>query len=293
MTTTATDLERYDAIPAVHLSPQDLEMIRRQVDVPQGKRPPSDAELTDFGRMCMARRLDPFDRHIYLANFGKGWRGFVGVHGRLVIAFRSGLVEGMEGPFFCGPRVGELARSQPPDWQELWDGEGRPHAAKFVVHRRGMERASPVGIARWAEYGKDRPPWTDKPTVMLGYKAITRALNLVFPDIMPADPERDPDVDIDESVGYVRDERDAEPAYVIHRDERPRAMSAAQVAEIQHLLRELGLEGVERQQVIDGAVGFHVTNTAELNADNADDLLTVLRHERTRRETGDVTPEEF
>jgi hypothetical protein len=183
-------LERYEA-PEVVLSRQDLDMIRRQVVVPSGVRPPSDVELDDFGRACMARRLDPFDRQIYFAPIGGRWTYFIGVHGRLTIALRTGQVDGMEGPLFCHRREG-IERARPPDWDELWDDDAPPHAAKFVVYRKGWTR-HPVGIARWSYYAKATPVWHDHPTLMLGYKAITRALNLVFPDQLPPDSGRDGD----------------------------------------------------------------------------------------------------
>lgn len=290
-----TDLDVY-APPepvAVVLSTQDLEMIRRQVDIPRGKHPPNDAELTDFGRTCMARRLDPFDRHIYLANFGGGWRAYIGVHGRLVIAFRTGLVAGMEGPLFCGPREG-IERAQPPDWQELWDGKGHPHAAKFVVHRRGMDRASPVGIARWAEYGKDYGTWVTNPPLMLGYKAITRALNLVFPDVMPADSDRE--VDVDESVGYVREEPAAastseqgrkfptapEP---IHRPARPDdPPTPTQVATLNQLWRDCEVAGADAQALrvaeVAAALGRDVEPGEVLSAADMDRIITHVTRRR-------------
>jgi hypothetical protein len=289
-----TDLDIY--VPpepvAVVLSTQDLEMIRRQVDIPKGKQAPTDAELTDFGRTCMARRLDPFDRHIYLANFGGGWRAYIGVHGRLVIAFRTGLVAGMDGPYFCGPREG-IERAQPPDWQELWDGKGHPHAARFVVHRKGMDRASPVGVARWAEYGKDYGTWVTNPPLMLGYKAITRALNLVFPDVMPADSDRE--VDVDESVGYVREEPAAaltseqgrklptapEP---IHRSNKA---TPIQIATLSQLWRDcevstaadIGLRLIE----VRAALGRDVDDDYELTRTDMD---KVIAHVEARKASG-------
>jgi len=196
--------------PEVRLSNSDLQMIRRQVAVPRGGQPPTDVDLDTFARVCMAQRLNPFDRQIYLAHIGGRWQPFIGVHGRLVIALRTGQVDGMEGPYFCGPRVG-VERDQPPRWDELWDGEGPPHAAKFVVYRKGWTRF-PVGIAQWRYYafnaGTARTgTWQSNPSLMLGYKAITRALNLVFPDVLPPAPERPSDEpDVDEGDGYRRED---------------------------------------------------------------------------------------
>jgi hypothetical protein len=200
----STDLAVVD-VPEVRLSNSDLELIRRQVNIPRGGRPPTDQDLDGFGRYCMAQRLNPFDRQIYLAYIGGRWQPFTGVHGRLVIALRTGAVDGMEGPYYCHRREG-VERNHPPDWDELWDDNTPPHAAKFVVYRKGWTRF-PVGVARWQDYNKGTGSWQSNPPLMLGYKAITRALNLVFPDVMPPAPDRaEDDVDVDESIGYSRSE---------------------------------------------------------------------------------------
>ena len=212
-----TDLEQYQPPPPVRLSRDDLAVIRRQIVPPRGVEPPTDVELDDFARVAMARRLDPFDRQIYVANFGQGWRPYIGVHGRLVLALRTGEVEGMDGPHYAAARTDDQkARGDPPDWQEFWSEQAPPHVARFTVYRRGWTRKVPVGAAPWRYYGagKDFGLWKSNPPLALGYKAIVRALNLVFPDVMPPEPERD--VDVDESVAYSR-ELEPEPAHVIHR----------------------------------------------------------------------------
>ena len=202
----AAELAVADA-PEVVLSNRDLDLIRRQVNIPRNGRPPTDLELEDFARYCIAQRLNPFDRQIYLAHINGRWQTFVGVHGRLVIALRTGQVTGMEGPLFCHAREGR-ERLGPPDWDEVWDEEDPPRAAKFVVHRRGWTQ-HPVGVAPWRYYNRGVGVWVSNPPLMLGYKAITRALNLVFPDVMPPSPDRpDDEPDIDETTGYVRDDPD-------------------------------------------------------------------------------------
>lgn len=278
----------------IHLTRQDLELIRRQVVVPRNARPPSDVELDDWGRACMARRLDPFDRQIYLAFLNGRWTWFIGVHGRLTIALRTGQVEGMEGPFFCAKREG-LERAQPPDWQELWDGPGPPHAAKFVVYRKGWTR-HPVGIAPWSYYGdgKTSPAWVDKPALMLGYKAITRALNLVFPDVMPAEPERDV-VDVDESVGYVREHVAQTSTGPTEEDPgvtSPSARSAPmefvlptpeQVERVRQLRAQVGLDAPDLRPswllYVTGIVGRDVADTRELSRAEVAALIVGLEEE--------------
>lgn len=292
-----------DVVNGVTLAPlevtitnRELDMIRRQIAVPVGARPPTDTELEDFGAACMYQRLNPFDRQIYLAYINRRWQYFIGVHGRLVIAMRTGQVTGMVGPLFCGRREG-IERTHPPQWDELWDDDGPPHAAKFVVMRRGMTQY-PVGCARWAEYGRPGVKvWDDRPTLMLGYKAITRALNLVFPDVMPPDTGRDDDT-VDESTGYVDDDTATAPPPVpsgaeTARGEPPRGSSPEpsprqfigpdreQVDEMARLLERLDLAGPDRRHQrlmeLGHALGRIVATTLELDRDDTAVAIDYLR----------------
>jgi hypothetical protein len=299
--------------PEVRLSSHDLEMIRRQVIIPKGVRAPSDVEVSDFGEACMVQRLNPFDRQIYFAFIGGRWTYFIGVHGRLTIALRTGQVAGMEGPYYCHKREG-VERAHPPDWDELWDDDDPPHAAKFVVYRKGWTH-HPVGVAPWRLYGlttdqngreKTKPgPWAANPVLMLGYKAITRALNLVFPDVMPPDTGRDDEDDVDESVAYSRDEATVvasgvEAAREAATQERPPASPSRpefivptpeQVNEINRLLGHLDLSGAamraERMAEVSRALGHDVWDTRELDRTDAAQVIEYLRdrwYERTGEE---------
>jgi hypothetical protein len=269
----------------VRLSSHDLAMIRRQVVVPENARPPTDVELSDFGEACMLQRLNPFDRQIYFAFINRRWTYFIGVHGRLVLALRTGEVTGMEGPLFCHKRSDEQrARREPPDWDELWDDNTPPHAAKFVVMRKGMTRY-PTGTARWAEYGKNTPVWQDRPTLMLSYKAITRALNLTFPDVMPPDTGRDDDVD--ESVGYTRDDADRDADIGRTDITEPPARSEfivstrEQITEMTSLLEQHDLAGPhrrhERLAVLGRALGRIVADTRDLDRADTARCIDFLR----------------
>jgi hypothetical protein len=291
-------LARFEPVE-VRLSARDLATIRRQLPVPSNVRPPSDVEVDDFGVYCMAQRLNPFDRQIYLAYINGRWQPYVGVHGRLTIAFRTGAVVGMEGPFFCHARDG-IDRVQPPDWGELWDEAGPPHAAKFVVWRRGMTKA-PVGVAPWDLYAYLTASdgtrymrsglWKSNPALMLSYKAITRALNLVFPDVLPPDTGREgvDDGGVDESVGYEREpdvappdpprspppDRPARSEFIVPNSE--------QVAELNRLLERLDLYGPERRDerfaAFSRVLGREVTDSREVDRRETARIIDALRAE--------------
>lgn len=302
-----TDLAPYQAAaPAiVRISADDLAVIRRQIVPPRGVQPPTDVELSDFARVAMARRLDPFDRQIYIANFGQGWRPYIGVHGRLVLAMRTGEVDGMEGPYFAAARTdAQKANGDPVDWQEYWSEQAPPHVAKFVVYRRGWTKKVPVGAAPWRYYGagKDFGLWKTNPPLALGYKAIVRALNLVFPDVMPPEPDRD--VDVDESTAYTRDDPPApaaapvaEAAYVIHRpaEDNAEAHAARDAKErsgalgrrLNELWRDCELGGKEdaptRAATVSTALGREVDQRDTLSDD---DLEVVIGYVEQRKAEG-------
>jgi hypothetical protein len=289
----SSDLAVVDAVEVV-LSNRDLDLIRRQVNVPRGGRPPTDVELEDFARYCVAQRLNPFDRQIYLANIAGRWQPFTGVHGRLVLALRTGAVEGMEGPYFCHKREGR-EREHGPDWDELWDDDTPPHAAKFVVYRRGWTR-HPVGIAPWRYYNRGSGTWVSNPPLMLGYKAITRALNLVFPDVMPPSPDRpDAEPDIDETVGYIRAEVETAPSAAGTPPPRPPArqgrgihdtvappdgapgMSPAMTAAMTAMFTEARIiEPDDRKAFCAGIAGRPIVSAAEMTVDEGRAVLDAL-----------------
>ena len=100
---------------------------------------------------------------------------------------RTGELQGIEGPVWCGPRVdGEL------EWRELWDEDEKPYAARVLVYRKGWVKPA-NGTCKWSEFAvyidKDRtelgPMWVKMPSHMLGKVAESLALRRAFSDVIP------------------------------------------------------------------------------------------------------------
>jgi hypothetical protein len=137
----------------------------------------------DFERLLAEsehRGLSPVSGEIYaIPGFGKDEYGrdrpaiiTPSIHGYRKLANASGLIDGTEGPFFCGPDG---------SWVDVWlDEKCPPRAAKFVVHRR--DRSLPItAVVTWQERagrnakGELKPVWTTMPAQMLGKVAESDA----------------------------------------------------------------------------------------------------------------------
>lgn len=121
------------------------------------------------------RGLDVVKGELRAIKFNGQLAIFPTVHGITKLAGRTGMLDGIEGPVFCG-KDGR--------WVEVWDSDDPPVAAKVIVHRRDR-RFPTVRVATWKErkqtYFKDNkehlmPTWKKMPSHMLGKVAYTDAL---------------------------------------------------------------------------------------------------------------------
>jgi len=121
------------------------------------------------------RGLDVVKGELRAIKFNGQLAIFPTVHGITKLAGRTGMLDGIEGPVFCG-KDGR--------WVEVWDSDDPPVAAKVIVHRRDR-RFPTVRVATWKErkqtYFKDSkehlmPTWKKMPSHMLGKVAYTDAL---------------------------------------------------------------------------------------------------------------------
>lgn len=137
----------------------------------------TDADLAYFGQRCTHVDLDPFRGEIVPVYYGGQMVIQETVEGLRTIAERSGLYDGFDGPYWCGPDL---------DWKPVWLADEPPAAARYFVRRKDWaEPAS--GVARWKSSvqlgrdGKPMPIWRDRPDEMLGKTAEVRALKRAFP----------------------------------------------------------------------------------------------------------------
>jgi hypothetical protein len=152
----------------------------------------SDEELAFFAQVCARLELSPFaDQIVLIGRYDsrlkrKVHRHQITVAGRRTLAARTGLLAGIEGPVWCGPRNprGEL------EWREIWDDdEHTPYCARCLVHVKGWEVPA-NGTAKWSEFvvtdqaGVPTALWQKMPSHMLGKVAESMALRRAFPDVI-------------------------------------------------------------------------------------------------------------
>lgn len=132
----------------------------------------SDDELALFMRVCQRTGLDPFARQIYAVRRGGQMTIQIGIDGFRLIAQRTGLYAGQQGPEWCG---------EDGVWRDSWLSTQTPAAARVMVLRRDFD-APVVGIARWSSYSDGRSPmWKKMPEHMLAKAAEALALRKAFP----------------------------------------------------------------------------------------------------------------
>lgn len=134
----------------------------------------SPAEFALFLEVCKHRKLNPFNREIYVIP-NKGKMTFqVSIDGLRLLAERSGKYQGQIGPFWCG-KDGQ--------WQEVWLEDAPPAAAKVGVIRSDF-REPIYAVAKLKSYKGTTPIWEKMPDLMLAKCAESLALRRAFPDQM-------------------------------------------------------------------------------------------------------------
>jgi hypothetical protein len=158
-----------------------------------------DGEWSLFLEVALRMNLSPFRDEICLVPYGGVHKPQVTVHGRRVLARRTGQLRGIEGPYWCGPHRPEP--DSPLEWVDAWVDARPPHAARVIVHRDG--ETPYVGTAPWRIFNKNTPAWRDMDSHMLAKVAEVIALRRAFPDVVVDDAvfEYD-DVEAEPAAGY-------------------------------------------------------------------------------------------
>jgi hypothetical protein len=139
-----------------------------------------DDEWHLFLEVSLRLGLSPFRDEICLVPYGGVHKAQVTVHGRRVLARRTGQLRGIVGPYWCGPH--HPNPDSPLEWVDAWVDDRPPHAARVIVHRAGEEPYT--GTAPWRIFVKDTPAWRAMDSHMLGKVAETIALRRAFPDVV-------------------------------------------------------------------------------------------------------------
>ena len=293
MTSTAIDVYQ-------PLSNAQLEIIRKVV-APKA----SNDEIAFFAQFCDYYQLSPFMEQVYFADFGKGYKPYLGVNGRLALASRSGRLVGIDGPWFRKRRTdAEREAKYDGDWMDYWEFDGNPYVARCLVYRSDW-RIPARGTALWRIWNKSNSSaWRQYPEQMLGNKALVRALKQAFPEhnvTRELEPDEEyassenmieatieagfepatraePIAQVDPETGEIDDQDDDEGAA---NRRQTTAEKAEQIREIQNLFMELGCRSnsdedvAARRAVVRDCFG-HDVNGGDMTADDRAKLLKYL-----------------
>lgn len=158
-------------IARVEFTQDQVALIKRTICVGA-----TDDELALFLQQCRRTALDPFAKQIYGIKRKGKLTIQVGIDGFRLNAARSGLYDGQDGPFWCGPDG---------IWRDSWLAKGPPAAAKVIAYRQGVARGF-VGVARFDEYaqmydGALSDMWGRMGANMIAKCAEALALRKAFP----------------------------------------------------------------------------------------------------------------
>ena len=204
--------------------------------------------------------LDLFAGEIHGIKFNGKLAVTPSISGLRKLASQTGLMDGIEGPFWCGPDG---------QWRELWLEEKPPVAAKCTVYRKGASRGF-TAIVTWKErarYYFDRntraqklmPTWAAMPAHMLGKVAEADAIRKakLTPTAMPAD--EDPEA---RHKAYARLHAAAEAKGLSH--DQARAAVAALVPGIESLTSdEVMVEDIHDAADLIDAIGVNAVEVVD------------------------------
>jgi phage recombination protein Bet len=161
---------------AVALSPEQVQLLKDTIC-----KGATNDELALFIQVCKSKKLDPFSGQIHAvkrwANGRETMTYQTGIDGFRLLAERTGLRAGMDGPFWCGADG---------KWMDVWLSPDPPKAARVIVYTKGSDKGY-AGTAYWDFYvqtkksGEPNRMWAKGGPNMLAKCAEALALRMAFP----------------------------------------------------------------------------------------------------------------
>ncbi len=173
--TTALALQNHSSelVPArIEFTSEQLEVIASTICVNgRGERAP-EAFVQLFLGICRHTGLDPFLKQIYAMEVKGKWTAFTGVDGYRVIAERSGLFDGIDGPHYSTD--GE-------HWSDVPKMGTEPFYCRVGVWRKGVPRPFVTILHIDQRYNETSDSWRKDPHGMLAKCCETLSHRKAFP----------------------------------------------------------------------------------------------------------------
>ncbi len=163
-------------------SDSQIELIKKTI-----AKGATDDELALFMATCKKTGLDPFSRQIYMierrfkdkdGSWACKMEIQASIDGFRVIAERTGLYQGQDGPYWCGSDG---------HWTDVWLGADHPAAAKIGILKKGFTQ--PLwAVAKWESYvqtyqdGNATKMWQKMGDTMIAKCAESLGLRRAFPN---------------------------------------------------------------------------------------------------------------
>ena len=240
----------------VQFGRQEIELIKRMCEA--GNEPLTDVELQIFIHAAQRKGLDPLINQVYARKQQGKMTVQTGIDGYRLIADRTGLYDGPDGPYWCGADG---------EWKDVWLSNEPPSAAKFTVYKKNTTRPF-TAIANWDAYAQRKRDgdlntfWNTKGPLMLAKCAEALALRMAFPA---------------ELSGIYTDDEMAQASNGA--PAKTNGVTQAQMKKVQVLFNEAGItDRTERLTLCSTVIGREITSANDLTKDEAGRLIEYLEN---------------
>lgn len=224
----------------------------------------TDDELRLFMATCKRTGLDPFSRQIYMiersfkdkdGQYKKKMEMQASVDGLRLVAERTGVYQGQDGPYWCGPDG---------KWSDVWLKSGPPSAAKVGVLKKGFTQ--PLwAVAKWESYcqtsrdGRPNRMWEKMGDVMLAKCAESLALRRGFPNDLSGIYTGEEMGQADNVTALVNSGPQSNPPKSLTGSAPRPAVTDAQIRQLFIVAKQRGWSNEALKEVMTGVTGYKST----------------------------------